>query len=160
MRIEYAQVDVPTACVQGGKDPQDASRCRSLSAKEPLVIGFFCRMWPIKIRHPMTLRHPVSALASSLFAPSKCHSLSAPPLIPFPVSFTLSLSFYLSVRLPLSLSLARVRSLSSLSHTRLLSFARSLSLTWTYVSGGIPSKSFVGRFLASRISHSKTPCIV
>jgi len=28
-------------------------------AKEPLIIGLFCGKWPIKIRHPMTLRHPV-----------------------------------------------------------------------------------------------------
>jgi len=28
-------------------------------AKEPLIIGFFCGKWPIKIRHPMGLRHPV-----------------------------------------------------------------------------------------------------
>jgi len=35
------------------------SSCRSLSAQEPLIIGLFRRKWPIKIRHPMDLRHPV-----------------------------------------------------------------------------------------------------
>ena len=29
--------------VQGGEDPQDALSCRSFSAKEPLIIGFFLR---------------------------------------------------------------------------------------------------------------------
>jgi len=33
--------------------------CRSLSAKEPLIIGLFCGKWPVKIRHPTHLRHPV-----------------------------------------------------------------------------------------------------
>jgi len=41
--------------VQGGEDPQDALSCRSFYAKEPLIIGLFCRKWPMKIRHPMTL---------------------------------------------------------------------------------------------------------
>jgi len=30
--------------------------CRSFVAKEPLIIGLFRGKWPIKIRHPMTLR--------------------------------------------------------------------------------------------------------
>ena len=34
-------------------------RCRSLFAKEPLIIGLFCGKWPVKIRHPMGLCHPV-----------------------------------------------------------------------------------------------------
>ena len=33
---------------------------RFLSTKEPLIIGLFCGKWPIKMRHPMGLRHPVS----------------------------------------------------------------------------------------------------
>jgi len=33
----------------------DALRCRSLFAKEPLIIGPFCGKWPPKIRHPMGL---------------------------------------------------------------------------------------------------------
>jgi len=44
--------------LQGGEDPQDAFSCRSFFAKEPLIIGLFCGKWPIKIRHPMGLRHP------------------------------------------------------------------------------------------------------
>jgi len=35
------------------------SRHKSFPAKEPLIIGLFCGKWPMKIRHPMTLRHPV-----------------------------------------------------------------------------------------------------
>ena len=45
--------------VQDGEDPYDAWSCRSFSAKEPLIIGLFCGKWPVKIRHPMGLRHPV-----------------------------------------------------------------------------------------------------
>jgi len=45
--------------LQGGKDSLDALSCRSFSAKERLIIGLFCGKWPKKIRHPMTLRHPV-----------------------------------------------------------------------------------------------------
>ena len=36
--------------------------CRSFSTKEPLNIGHFCRQWHIKIRDPMSLRHPVPSL--------------------------------------------------------------------------------------------------
>jgi len=32
---------------------------RSFSAKEPPIIGLFCGKWPVKIRHPVGLRHPV-----------------------------------------------------------------------------------------------------
>ena len=50
---------VPTQhVVQGGEDSQDALSCRSFSAKEPPIIGLFCGKWPMKTRHPMTLRHP------------------------------------------------------------------------------------------------------
>ena len=45
--------------LQGGEDPQDAVNRRSFSAKNPLFIGRFCGKSPIKIRHPMGLRHPV-----------------------------------------------------------------------------------------------------
>jgi len=45
--------------IQGGGDPQDAFSCRSFFAKEPLIIGLFYGKRPIKIRHPMGLRHPV-----------------------------------------------------------------------------------------------------
>ena len=33
------------------------------SQKEPLIIGLFCGKWPMKIRHPMTLRHSVISSA-------------------------------------------------------------------------------------------------
>jgi len=35
---------------QDGEDAQDALSCRTLSAKEPLIVGLFCGKWPIKIR--------------------------------------------------------------------------------------------------------------
>jgi len=47
-----------TTHLKGGKDPYDASSYRSFSAKEPLIIGFFCGKWPIKIRPFTGLRHP------------------------------------------------------------------------------------------------------
>jgi len=46
--------------LQGGKDPQDALSCGSLSSYQPLIIGLFCGKWPTKIGHPMSLCHPVS----------------------------------------------------------------------------------------------------
>jgi len=47
-------------CVtQGGEDPKDALSCRSFLTREPLIIGLFCGKWPIQMRHPMGLRHPV-----------------------------------------------------------------------------------------------------
>ena len=41
------------------KDSQDALNYRSFSAKEPQIIGLFCGKYTIKIRHPMTLHHPI-----------------------------------------------------------------------------------------------------
>jgi len=39
--------------------------CKSLSKKEPLIIGLFCGEWHMKIRHPMGLRHPVLRVQST-----------------------------------------------------------------------------------------------
>jgi len=36
--------------------------CRSLSAKEPLIIELLRRKWPKKIRHTMRLGHPVVSI--------------------------------------------------------------------------------------------------
>jgi len=47
-------------CVQDGENAQDTFSCRSHSVKEPLILGLFCGKWPIKIRHPMHLRHRVT----------------------------------------------------------------------------------------------------
>jgi len=55
----YTWVDI-SYIIQRSEDPFDASSCRSFPAKEPLIIGLFCGKWPIKIRHPMGLRHLVS----------------------------------------------------------------------------------------------------
>ena len=41
--------------VHGGEDVQDGFSCRSLFAKEPLIIGPVCGRRPIKIWHPMGL---------------------------------------------------------------------------------------------------------
>ena len=32
-----------TGVVKSGEDPQDASGCKSFSAKEPIITGLFCR---------------------------------------------------------------------------------------------------------------------
>ena len=37
----------------GWRRPIGCLESQSFSAKEPLIIGLFCRKWPIKIRHPM-----------------------------------------------------------------------------------------------------------
>jgi len=46
--------------LQGGEDAWAALSCRSLFAKEPPVIGPFCGKRPIKIRHPVGVRHTVT----------------------------------------------------------------------------------------------------
>jgi len=45
--------------LQCGVDPYDALSCRSFFAKEPLTTWLFYGKWPVKIRHPMGLCHPV-----------------------------------------------------------------------------------------------------
>jgi len=57
--------------------------CRSLSPKEPLIIGLFCRKRRIKIRHPMGLRRPVCQDPdnnSRLHAPSHLCMRNAYPI--------------------------------------------------------------------------------
>ena len=49
--------------IQGSEDAQDALSCMSLFAKEPLIIGLFCGKWPMEIKHPICLYHPVDKLA-------------------------------------------------------------------------------------------------
>ena len=50
------------ACLlQSDQNSKDPLSCISFSAKEPLNIGHFCGKWPIKIRDPMSLRHPVQS---------------------------------------------------------------------------------------------------
>jgi len=51
--------------IQGNKNAHDALDCRSLSGKEPLIIGLFCAKQPMKIRHPMRLHHPVGRVATA-----------------------------------------------------------------------------------------------
>jgi len=38
--------------------------CRIFSAKEPLIIGLLCGKWPIKIRHPLRLRHSLLMMST------------------------------------------------------------------------------------------------
>jgi len=45
--------------VGDGVDVQDAFSCRSLSTKETLIMGLFCRKRLKQIRHLVGLRHPV-----------------------------------------------------------------------------------------------------
>ena len=54
----YIRDELPCMCYRVTKT-QDALSCRSFSAKQPRIIGLFCGKWPIKIRHPMGLRHHV-----------------------------------------------------------------------------------------------------
>jgi len=62
MELNSALVSCPLlhwTVILGGEGPQDALSRRSFFAKEPLHIGLFCAKCPIKIRHPMSLRHTV-----------------------------------------------------------------------------------------------------
>jgi len=43
----------------GWRRPIACLKLQVIFAKEPLIIGLFCGIWPMKIRHPMGLRHPV-----------------------------------------------------------------------------------------------------
>jgi len=65
--------------VQGGEDSEDASNCRSFFAKEPLIIGLFRGKWLVRIRHPMTLRHPVRGGCRREDMPVSCSILGNPP---------------------------------------------------------------------------------
>ena len=59
-RIHSCSCPLCLSCsVQGSEDTWDALSCRSLSAKEPLIIGLFCGKWPVKRSHPMHPRHRV-----------------------------------------------------------------------------------------------------
>jgi len=57
--INPQKVCLPLNLPHIGKNAYNALSCRSLPAKEPQITGLFCGKWPIKIRHPVHLRHPV-----------------------------------------------------------------------------------------------------
>jgi len=73
-------IDSYVACkiVQGDEDAYDALYCRSLSAKEPTIIGLFCRQYRLKIRHPTYLRHPVWVMAHVRMSHGTCVTWSSP----------------------------------------------------------------------------------
>jgi len=47
------------AAYTGWRRPIGCLSCRSFFAKDPLIIGFFCGKWPVKIRPPVGLRRPM-----------------------------------------------------------------------------------------------------
>jgi len=52
----------------GWRRPIGCLSLQVFATKEPLIIGLFCGKWPVKMIHPMGLRHPVAnAVASWLF---------------------------------------------------------------------------------------------
>jgi len=70
----------------------------SLFAKEPLIIGLFCGKWPLKIRHPMGLHHPIANIAVSWFLSRLLRIFeSAVPCLPAEISQRSTLQqFYIS----------------------------------------------------------------
>jgi len=63
----YVIASISLLWVQGRENAWDAYSCRSLFAKEPLIIGLFCGNWPIKYGHPVGFRHTVSRLLKWLW---------------------------------------------------------------------------------------------
>ena len=51
---------LPRIISTGWRRPIGCLKLQVICAKEPIIIGLFCGKWPIQIRHPMGLRHPVS----------------------------------------------------------------------------------------------------
>jgi len=47
--------------IQGGIETFDFLSCRSLSAKEPLIIGLFCEKQPAKMRPPMSISKAIQS---------------------------------------------------------------------------------------------------
>jgi len=58
-QMRHVYVGTTNLEIQGGEDLYDSLSCKSFSAEEPLIVGLFCGKWPITIRHPVGLRHPV-----------------------------------------------------------------------------------------------------
>jgi len=73
---------IPTASVciiQSGEDSdaQNALNCRSLSAKESLIIGLFCGKWSMKLRHHSYPRYPVRSFPVFGMCPDVLHHAGA-----------------------------------------------------------------------------------
>jgi len=60
-KSEIGQSYAAVYWVQGGENAQDAIRCKSLFAKESLIIGLFSGKYYSKIRYPMGLCHPIAS---------------------------------------------------------------------------------------------------
>jgi len=50
-----------SCCMASHMSQASFASCRSLSEKEPLILGLFCGKWPINIRHLMHLQYPFLA---------------------------------------------------------------------------------------------------
>ena len=99
-----------TSCVQGGEHRKDALSCRSLSAKEPPIIGLFCRKWCMIIRLLWSLL-PCSTAALTQSSPSDLslsHSVSRFLSL---LALSLSLSLWLAVSCSPSAAASTARSL-------------------------------------------------
>ena len=56
----------------GWRRPIGCLKLRSFSVKEPLIIGLFWGKWPIKIKHPLGLRHPVPSIKMAIPSNGLC----------------------------------------------------------------------------------------
>ena len=52
----------------------DTRSYRSVSAKEPLIIGLFCGKWPINMRNPMGRHHPSVDTISNRLCSNRLHT--------------------------------------------------------------------------------------
>ena len=77
--IAHVITSAMASCDTGWQKLIGSPSCRSFSTKEPLNIGHFCGKWPIKIRDPMSLRHPVAHVMSYTYT-SVCHRMSDIPM--------------------------------------------------------------------------------
>jgi len=59
MKNSYVWHEMRQCVCTGWRRPIGYLKLQAISRKEPLIIVVFCGKWPMKIRHPMGLRHPV-----------------------------------------------------------------------------------------------------
>ena len=55
---EYQSCHIMSHCT-GWRRLKRCLKLQIIFPKEWRIVGLFCRKWPVKIRHPMGLRHPV-----------------------------------------------------------------------------------------------------
>ena len=114
------------------------------SQQKQLNIGLFCRKWPIKIRQPLPLRHPVS-LSLLRRAPARFHWATA-PFSKIQGSFCHTAAHYITLQLSATHSATHIATHCSIGPRHLFQKYRALFVEYIAVISRVCRSLLIGLF--------------